>query len=72
MVYYGYIIVLEEFTPAPNDIQWVFKRYNEDGSQTEYNGIETTQDYSGDSNLDMKGSNVEFSAWANEFAPEVL
>lgn len=69
---YGYIIDKNLFNGQANDVQWDFDRYNENQTTTNYNGIETDRDLSGDPNIVIKGDGLAFSDWVSEFTPPII
>lgn len=70
MVTYGYIKDIESHIQSGRNYCWKSSRYNEDGTQTDYNFIETSQDLSGDSNIVIKGDRKAFFEWVHQFTPE--
>lgn len=68
---YGYILDETLFKPKGDDVQWSFKRYNQDGSTTDYNGIDTKRDLSKDKNVVIIGTAKKFKLWIREFLPPI-
>jgi len=66
---YGYIIDKLSFNGQADDVQWNFQKINEDESVTDYYGIETSRDLSGDENIIIIGNAESFVEWIKEFTP---
>lgn len=69
MVTYGYIKDVDSHIQSGRNAYWESSRHNEDGTQTDYNFIETSQDLSGDSNIVIKGDHQAFFEWVHQFTP---
>ena len=67
---YGYITD-GSYSTQESDVTWVFTRYNQDGTTTDYTGIETTRNITSNKVV-IIGNNLEFSGWLSQYAPEEL
>ncbi len=66
MINYGYIKDFSKYTQHEDDIVWDFERMDEDGSVTQYKGIETKRRPK-DKNLFFIGDKAAFREWKTEF-----
>jgi len=73
MIKYGYIKDYDKFVSENqkrnDEYVWDFERFEEDGTETNYIGIEFTfrTDFS---NVEIIGSAEEFSLWMNQYKPQ--
>lgn len=70
LIKYGYIVD-DTYKPQDSDIVWSFQRYNQDGTTTEYTGIETTRNITSNKVV-IIGNNLEFRDWLSQYAPTAL
>jgi hypothetical protein len=70
MSYYGYIKDKDLHEHLNVNVYWEFSRYDKDGKETKYKGIESALDYSDDDNIVIIGDKNEFKNWRAEFEPK--